>query len=149
MLLVKCGGETSLVFSNVGDNIVNNVCPAQGTVTEIITRDEREALSAVVQYLVKSPGTVVEIEGHADRHGSGEGARRIGIQLASIVKEYLSRMGVEADQIKKVESLGRKAMLCAENTAACDAMNRRVVIRVVQEAATAGASAMERTPAIK
>ncbi len=149
MLLVKCGGETRLVYTNVGDNIVNNVCPDQGTVIEVFTRDEREALSAVVQNLVKSPGTVVEIEGHADRHGSGEGARRTGIQLASIVKEYLSRMGVKADRIKKVESLGRKAMLCTGETAACDAMNRRVVIRMVQEAATAGASATELSPAMK
>jgi len=135
MLLVKCGGETRLVVSNVGDDIVNNACPAQGAVTEVITRDEREALSAVVQYLVKNPDATVEIEGHADRHGSGEDALRLGMQLASIVKEYLGRAGVKTDRIKKVESLGRKTMLCSEETAPCDAMNRRVVIRIVRPVA--------------
>ncbi len=101
----------------------------------VITREEREALSAVVQYLVKNPDTTAEIEGHADRHGSGEDALRLGMQLASIVKEYLGSAGVKTDRIKKVESLGRKTMLCAEETVACDAMNRRVVIRIVRPVA--------------
>lgn len=90
---VKCGGETRIVVSNIGDDIVKNACPAQSAVTEIITRDEREALSAVVQYLAKNPYTAVEIEGQADWHGSGEDAFRFGIQLASIIKEYLSSAG--------------------------------------------------------
>jgi peptidoglycan-associated lipoprotein len=85
--------------------------------------------------LIKNPGTAAEIEGHADRHGSSEDAQRLGIQLASIVKDYLGSAGVKTDQIKKVESLGRRTMLCAEETAACDAMNRRVVIRIVRPAA--------------
>jgi hypothetical protein len=147
VLLVKCGSETKLVYTNVGDDIIKNVCLAQGTVIEVITREDREALSGFVRYLLKSPDTTVEIEGHADRHGSDEDALRLGIQLASVVKEYLGRAGVKTDRIKKVESLGRKEMLCAENTATCDAINRRVVIRVVQKAVKAGASATERTQA--
>jgi outer membrane usher protein len=134
-LLVKCNEETRLVFTNVGDDIVKNVCPDQGGVTVVITREEREALSALVRYLLKNPGTAAEIEGHADRHGSDGDAQRLGMQLASIVKEYLGRAGVKTDRIRKVESLGRKTMLCAEETAACDVMNRRVVIRIVRPAA--------------
>ena len=144
LLLVKCGGETSLVYSNVGDNIVKNVCSAQGAVIEVITRDDREALSGLVRYMVKNPDWTAKIEGHADRHGSNEDALHLGMHLASIVKEYLVRAGVKTDRIRKVESLGRKTMLCEEETTACDAMNRRVVIRLIQEGAQAGSPKTER-----
>jgi outer membrane usher protein len=138
ILLVKCGRETRLVFSNVGDDIVTSVCPAQGSVTEVITRDDLKALAAVVHYLARNPGTIAEIEGHSDRHGSTKDALRHGNQLASIIKEYLIRSGVKTDQIAKIESLGRGKMLCQEKTAACDVMNRRVVIRIVPKKAETG-----------
>jgi outer membrane usher protein len=133
VLTVKCGNESRLVFSNVGDDIVKNVCPSQGSATEVISREDREALAADVRYLIKNPETTVEIAGHADRHGSDEDAQRVGMYLASIIQKYFVRAGVKSDRIRKVESLGRKKMLCTEETAACDAMNRRIVVRIARE----------------
>lgn len=95
-------------------------------------QNDKKALSALARYLMKNPGSLVEIEGHADRHGSDAAATRLGMRMASTIKDYLISSGVAPNRIKKVESLGRSKMLCEEQTSACDAMNRRVVVKIVQ-----------------
>ena len=57
---------------------------------------------------------------------------RIGMKRAEAVKTYLLRSGVKQQQIRKAESLGRKQMVCTEETTVCDRLNRRVVIRAVR-----------------
>lgn len=94
-----------------------------------LTAKSGKAVSALVRFLARHPGSSIEIEGHADRHGSEEAAARLGRRAAEAVKDILIRSGVKAGRIRKVESLGRKKMICAEESAVCDGLNRRVVVR--------------------
>jgi outer membrane usher protein len=97
-----------------------------------VTSKDRKALDYVVRLLRDHPELSVEIEGHGDRHGSEAATVRIGLKRAEAVKTYLLRSGVKQHQISKVESLGRKQMVCTEATTVCDRLNRRVVIRAVR-----------------
>ncbi|HUI67350.1 MAG TPA: fimbria/pilus outer membrane usher protein [Nitrospirota bacterium] len=97
-----------------------------------VTSKDRKALEYVVRLLRDHPELSVEIEGHGDRHGSEAATVRIGMKRAEAVKTYLLRSGVKLQQIRKVESLGRKQMVCTEATTVCDRLNRRVVVRAVR-----------------
>ena len=103
-----------------------------------VTSKDRKALDYVVRLLRDHPELSVEIEGHGDRHGSEAATVRIGMKRAEAVKTYLLWSGVKQQQIRKVESLGRKQMVCTEETTVCDRLNRRVVIRVVRGNIEAG-----------
>jgi outer membrane usher protein len=109
-----------------------------------VTRKDRNALDYVVRLLRDHPDLSVEIEGHGDRHGSAAATVRIGMKRAEIVKTYLLRSGVKQQQIRKVDSLGRKQMVCTEETTVCDRLNRRVVVRAVRDDVKAGSTPLQR-----
>jgi len=108
-----------------------------------VTSKDKKALDHVVRLLRDHPELSVEIEGHGDRHGSEAATVRIGMKRAEAVKTYLLRSGVKLQQIRKVESLGRKHMVCTEATTVCDRLNRRVVIRAVRGNAEAGPTQLQ------
>jgi outer membrane usher protein len=97
-----------------------------------------KAVAYVVRLLRDHPKLSVEIEGHGDRHGSGKATERIGLKRAETAKAFLVRSGVKRERIRKVESLGSKQMVCTEETVVCDRLNRRVVIKLVQDNVNAG-----------
>ncbi len=105
-----------------------------------VTTKDKKAVAALVRFLMKNPGSFVKIEGHADRHGSDAAAVRLGMRTAEAARNYLVRSGVKPGRIKKTESFGRSKMLCTQETAVCDARNRRAVVSVVQEEEKAGAA---------
>jgi outer membrane protein OmpA-like peptidoglycan-associated protein len=108
-----------------------------------VTSKDRKALDYVVRLLRDHPELSIEIEGHGDRHGSEAATVRIGMKRAEAVKTYLLRSGVKQQQIRKVESLGRKQMVCSEETTVCDRLNRRVVIRAVRGNVDAGPTPLQ------
>jgi outer membrane usher protein len=103
-----------------------------------VTSRDKKTLEYVVRLLRDHPELSVEIEGYGDRHGSEAATVRIGMKRAEAVKRYLLRSGVKLQQIRKVESLGRKQMVCTEETTVCDRLNRRVVIRTVRSNVESG-----------
>jgi outer membrane protein OmpA-like peptidoglycan-associated protein len=99
---------------------------------------DQKAMAYVVRLLRDHPELSVEIEGHGDRHGSEKATERIGLKRAETAKAFLVRSGVKRERIRKVESLGSKQMVCTEETVVCDRLNRRVVIKLVQDNVNAG-----------
>ena len=99
---------------------------------------DQKAIAYVVRLLRDHPELSVEIEGHGDRHGSEKATERIALKRAETAKAFLVRSGVKRERIRKVESLGSKQMVCTEETVVCDRLNRRVVIKLVQDNVNAG-----------
>ncbi len=96
------------------------------------SKTDKAALALIVRMLKKDPALAVEIEVSGDRHGSDEASIRIGRKKAETLRRYLVASGIRADRIKKTESIGKKKLICEEQTAACDKLNRRGVIRIAQ-----------------
>jgi outer membrane protein OmpA-like peptidoglycan-associated protein len=81
------------------------------------TSKDRKALDYAVCLLRDHPEFSVESEGYGDRHGSEVATVRIGMKRAEAVKTYFLRSGVK-QQIRKVESLGWKQIVCNEERTA-------------------------------
>lgn len=84
----------------------------------------REALAANAAWLKRWPSTKVTVEGHGDSRGTNEYNLALGDRRASVVREYLISLGIDAARIASV-SKGEEAPFCGEETEACWAQNRR------------------------
>lgn len=75
--------------------------------------------------------TGVSLIGHADRFGSNAYNKTLGQKRADAVKKFLVSLGVNKDIIQPVLSVGKDdpAVQCNKKTIACEAPNRRVVVR--------------------
>lgn len=92
--------------------------------------DEAKAfLLDVATSLRGSPQTPIQVEGHADLHGSKEGNLRIAQKRAEAVTELLKESGV-TNEIKTV-SYGDSLPISKNATPEADRANRRVIIRRV------------------
>ena len=76
----------------------------------------------------KSPLAVV-IEGHTDHIGSNEYNHKLGLLRAEVVKQELTRLGVDTSRMS-VTSLGETKPLLEDNTAWARAVNRRAEFKV-------------------
>ncbi len=66
----------------------------------------------------------VTIDGNADERGTEEWNLALGDKRATAVENYLQRLGVPADQLKKV-TYGKDRPLCTQHNEECWAKNRR------------------------
>ncbi len=105
------------------------------------SRKDKRFLALIVRMLKKDPRMVAEIEVYSDRHGTDEASLRVSRKRAEGIRRYLIASGVKALRIRKTEGLGKKKLICKEATMVCDQVNRRSVIRIVQEGAKAGSPA--------
>ncbi|MDH4161353.1 MAG: fimbria/pilus outer membrane usher protein [Nitrospirota bacterium] len=96
-------------------------------------QQDRRALAALAKELEKNPTLAVAIEVHGDRQGTERDQQRTGARAADQIRRALIQAGVRSERIGAVENRGRSKMLCSEETAECDRMNRRAVIRLVGE----------------
>jgi outer membrane protein OmpA-like peptidoglycan-associated protein len=81
------------------------------------------------QRLKEKSAVSVAIEGHTDQVGSNEYNQRLGLLRAEVVKQELTRLGVDPSRMS-VTSLGETKPLLEENTAWARAVNRRAEFRI-------------------
>lgn len=95
-----------------------------------LSKDLREYLDALAQFLISNPNTRVIVEGHNDdRGGSVQENYRRSVLRTENVKNYLMRKGIPAGRILNT-GYGATRTLVPNNTAANRAKNRRVEIIV-------------------
>jgi outer membrane protein OmpA-like peptidoglycan-associated protein len=102
-------------------------------------KKDRKTFTGIVRLLKSDPELVVMVEVYGDRHGSHKTSKRVGMKNANAIRKYLIRAGINGSRIVRVESNGNKALICRKPTAACDKINRRGVIRIVQDVSKAEA----------
>ncbi|MGH7279722.1 MAG: OmpA family protein [Candidatus Rokuibacteriota bacterium] len=76
------------------------------------------------EWLRENPGSLVLIEGHADRRGTNEYNLALGDRRARASMNYLVAHGVRANRITTI-SYGEERALCNEDTDDCHGRNRR------------------------
>ena len=81
------------------------------------------------RWLVGNPGCLILIEGHSDQKGTRESSRTAGEQRATAVANALVKQGVPGTRMWTI-SYGSDRPVCAENTDACAAKNRRVHFKI-------------------
>jgi peptidoglycan-associated lipoprotein len=89
-----------------------------------IRPDQIQRLQAGAAWLKTHPGLRFTIEGHCDDRGSEEYNLGLGDRRANVVKEFLTKAGVDPSIIKTV-SYGEERPACREETEACYQTNRR------------------------
>ncbi len=95
-----------------------------------LSKELREYLDALAQFLISNPNTRVIVEGHNDdRGGSVQENYRRSVLRTENVKNYLMRKGIPAGRILNT-GYGAARTLVPNNTAANRAKNRRVEIIV-------------------
>jgi peptidoglycan-associated lipoprotein len=70
----------------------------------------------------------VTVEGNADERGTDEYNLALGDKRATAVEDYLERLGVPQDQLRRV-TYGKEHPLCTQHNEDCWAKNRRAAMR--------------------
>src|SRR5262249_61230432 len=81
-------------------------------------------LDAVGAYVLASPDRTVTITGHADEQGTDAYNFELGERRAAVAREYLVRLGVNAERIRIV-SYGRSRPIETAHDAHARTRNRR------------------------
>ena len=84
----------------------------------------RAAASANAEVLKKYPTWVVTIEGHCDERGTAEYNLALGERRATVVKTYLTSLGISPDRVRTV-SYGKEFPFNPGHTEDAWAQNRR------------------------
>ena len=94
--------------------------------------DAKAELDKLVGTLKADPqGAYIEIEGHTDNVGRPEVNRRLGLQRAESVKQYLYEQHQVPLHKMNVISYGEEKPIAPNKTRAGRAQNRRVVVKVL------------------
>ncbi len=101
----------------------------------VIRPSEREKLKGVKEYLDKTPGMRVLLEGHCDWRGTAEYNLGLGDRRSAAVKKYLLTIGVPADRLETVSKGSLEAKPNAD--AATMEKDRRVDVIVIKAAGSA------------
>ncbi len=89
-----------------------------------IREDQRGTLQKNADWIRRWTSARVTIEGHADSRGTNQYNLALGDKRAAAVKDYLVGLGILGDRVVVV-SRGEESPVCAEQTEACFARNRR------------------------
>ena len=84
-------------------------------------------MEAHAEYLTKHPDTTITLEGHTDERGSREYNLALGERRAQAVKQQMTLLGVNPDQIH-VTSYGEERPAVQGHNEYAWSRNRRVVI---------------------
>ena len=94
-----------------------------------LREDAREALTidseALKSIFHEFSNATIVVEGHCDERGSAEYNLALGDRRATEAKQFLSELGVPADQLLKI-SYGKESPQCTESNEKCWQLNRRV-----------------------
>lgn len=96
-----------------------------------LTEESRAALSEAGPKLARHPDVHLYVDGHADERGTEEYNVALGERRARVVAEYLTRLGVAADNLHVV-SFGEGQPLVNQSDSVAMAKNRRVDFRLMR-----------------
>ncbi len=94
-----------------------------------LSPEARAALEHNARYLRRSSDVLLAIEGHCDERGTHEYNLALGQLRASAAREFLIRLGVEADRLGTI-SYGEHESVCFASNESCWARNRRAYFRL-------------------
>lgn len=96
----------------------------------ILTRDSYVILDQVYASLIEWPEIKIEIRGHTDNIGGSRANKRLSLERAESVRDYLVRKGISPSRLKAV-GMGEDEPLpfANNNTAEGRALNRRVELK--------------------
>ena len=122
--------KTSETTHAVGKLIsLDNLIFAVGTAKiDAISHSE---LDLLVKMLVDNPRMVIQLEGHTDIKGDPKLNMKLSEERVGAVKAYLVAKGSSKTRIK-TKAFGGTSPLSRENTEAAHKMNRRVVLRILE-----------------
>jgi outer membrane protein OmpA-like peptidoglycan-associated protein len=83
---------------------------------------------------------VVLVQGYADRQGPPEYNKRLALQRAEAVKQFLVELGVIESSVRVV-TIGPEGALCDEPSKECQQLNRRVHLEIHRLARTSAVPA--------
>ena len=109
---------------NVGDRIYFD------TDSSAIRADAQATLQRQAQWLARYPNYAITIEGHADERGTREYNLALGERRASVVKDYLVSLGVDASRIDTI-SYGKERPIAAGSDEQSWALNRNGFTQLV------------------
>ena len=95
-----------------------------------LSKEAKQVLASVVQYLVENPEVEVVVRGHTDSTGPVAYNLKLGKKRAQSVKDYLVAQGIDGERLK-VESRGESEPISTNFTEAGRKLNRRVEIAQV------------------
>ena len=84
----------------------------------------RTELQRDAAWLTTWPQTKVAVDGHCDERGTAEYNLGLGDRRASVVRDYLTTLGINASRIE-IRSLGKESPFCRGEGEACWSQNRR------------------------
>ena len=117
-----------------------------------LREDARQALttdSEALESIFREFATAtVVVEGHCDERGSAEYNLALGDRRATEAKQFLSELGVPADQLLKI-SYGKERPQCTESNELCWQLNRRVHFVGGEEQGHQRISRLDLTPEAK
>jgi len=96
-----------------------------------ISPESFSELDEVMTMLKNYPNMVIQLEGHTDFGGDPKKSMQLSQERVDAVKTYLVSKGANKKKIK-TKAFGGTAPLSKENTEAARVMNRRVVLRVLE-----------------
>jgi len=88
-------------------------------------------LDALAKYLKESPKIKVEIIGHTDLHGEEDYNKRLSLQRARAVKEYLVQRGLDPQRFK-VSGAGESRPVRKGTGSGIDELNRRTEFKIIE-----------------
>ncbi len=108
---------------------LDNLIFAVGTAK--IDPNSHSELDVLVKMLVDNPRMVIQLEGHTDIKGDPKLNMKLSEDRVDAVKAYLVSKGSSKIRIK-TKAFGGTSPLSRENTEAAHKMNRRVVLRILE-----------------
>lgn len=98
-----------------------------------LSKDDREYLDRLAEYMNENPGAEIRVEGHTDNTGTPQEQNEIADRRAKRVQDYLVRKGISRNRVLSGSFGGRKPVAGYNpNSAEGRRQNRRVDIIVVQ-----------------
>ena len=95
------------------------------------SKDLRDFLNELADYLKSSPTAEIRVVGHSDNVGTGQEIQERSIKRAQMVQSYLVAKGINARRVL-VTGLGAREPVGDISSASGRAKNRRVVIQVIK-----------------
>jgi peptidoglycan-associated lipoprotein len=96
----------------------------KATIRPDATTALKDDVGVIRDILVAYPSQKLIIQGNADERGSEEYNLALGDRRAQSVKDFLTSMGIPAQQLTLI-SYGKERPVCTDDTQACWQRNRR------------------------
>ncbi len=114
---------------------VGNVMRLDNLIFEVnksrINSESYPELDIVVNMMKEYPGMVIQLEGHTDYGGDPKANMKLSQNRVDAVRDYLISKGVHKQRVK-TKAFGGSAPLSRDNTPEAHRLNRRVVLRVLE-----------------